>query len=186
MKKIYIILLVMLSLNGYSQNNEDKNPGKFDIRLGVGYTFLGSGDYACISFENEVNYRISNYFTTSASLGLGRSFSGTSGGSATFIEGNLNIFVSPFKNNRVNDLRIGGGISVYNIFDVYLSSIHYLDGMEFKDYTTVKETTFGGTVIIEDTFNVKDKYFIGAKVFMQPYVNGDINSGFMAKFGVRL
>ena len=186
MKKLYIALLILISTSILAQNPSVKNDKKFDFRFGSGWSLLGTGDYNCITFENELNYRLSRYFTTSASIGLGHSFAeASSSGFSAYFEGNLNIFISPFRNNRINDFRIGGGLSVYNVYDNYLQSVHYVDGIHYKDYYTRKETALGWTLIFEDTFAVNDKLLIGAKAFIQPFFNGDINSGFTAKVGIR-
>ena len=186
MKRLFTLLMILTTLNVFAQQGKSLNDRKFDLRMGMGYLFLGSGDYSGVNFENEFNYRISEYFTAAASVSMGRSTNGAFDGTASFIGGNLNIFLSPFRNNRFNDFRIGGGFSFYNIADVYVSGIYYDDGAEYKDYTSTNETTVGGSVIIEDTFNINNRFLIGMKVLMQPYANGDINSGVMVKFGVKL
>ena len=185
MKKIITLLLLFSTVTIFAQSNQKVHQNRFDLRVGIGYLFLGSGDYSGVSFENEINYRISNYFTTSASINMGRSINGAFDGTASFLGGDINLFLSPFKNNKLNDLRIGGGFAFYNIANVYVSDIHYIDGVEQKDYASSKETTIGGSIIIEDTFNINDRFLVGMKVFMQPYANGDINSGIMIKFGVK-
>ena len=187
MKRYYIIMLLLLSFSAFSQTSQESKERKFDFRFGTGWSLLGTGDYSCITFENELNYRISRYFTTSASIGLGHSVAGAaSSGFSAFIEGNLNIFISPFRNNRINDFRLGGGLSVYNVYDNYLQSIHGVDGIEYKDYVTRKETSVGWSVIIEDTFTIKKRFLLGVKAYMQPFFNGDINSGFTGKVGIKL
>ena len=75
-----------------------------DIRLGVGSTILGTGDMTTIAFENELNYRISSYFTTALSAGYGRSNDGIYE-TASYLLGNLNVFPSPYKNIGRNDFR---------------------------------------------------------------------------------
>jgi hypothetical protein len=187
MKKILTILFSVLIFNGFSQNNSNPMPdNKFDLMFGTGVTFLGTGDYLCLTFENELNYKLSSYFTTSAVFNMGKSLTGASDGSASFFEGNLNLFISPFRNNRLNNFRIGAGISVFNVNDTYLSSSYYCECMTCNEYIVDKHTTFGGSFILEDFFRIGRQFFIGAKVFLKPYVNGDINSGAMAKFGIRL
>lgn len=187
MKRLISLIMVLATFNVFAQTNQKTHNKKFDLRVGIGYLFMGSGDYSGISFENELNYQINNYFSTSASINMSRSMSGAPlEGVASCLGGNLNIFISPFKNNKLNDFRIGGGFAFYNISDVYVSSIRFVDGEQQKYYTTTEETTIGGSIIIEDTFNINGRFLIGMKAFMQPYTNGDINSGIMVKFGVKL
>jgi len=41
-------------------------------------------------------------------------------------------------------------------------------------------------MVLENTYVINWKYLLGIKLFIQPYLNGDINSGIMAKFGIIL
>ena len=101
--------------------DETENP---DIRLGVGSTILGTGDMTTIAFENELNYRISSYFTTALSAGYGRSNDGIYE-TASYLLGNLNKFLSPFKDTGRNDFRLGTGLSFMNLSDARLLSASY-------------------------------------------------------------
>ena len=64
MRKLIFILSVTLSLTLFSQENSSK----FDFRIGAGSSFMGSGDMTTTAFENELNYRVNNYFTISPSI----------------------------------------------------------------------------------------------------------------------
>lgn len=137
MKEIFIAVMIFLSMNANAQNVDPK----FDFRFGVGTSLLGSGDMKTVMFENELNYFINNFFSTSLSAGYGRSNSGVFE-TSSFVQGNLNIFISPFKNNNKNDFRIGTGMSYLNISDAYLESAYYENGIIVDedyifDYTTV-------------------------------------------------
>ncbi len=185
---------------------------KFDIRFGAGWSLLGTGDLGAVNFENEFNFKFSRYFTASASFNYGRVsndrqsiatsyiivggkvYSSTTVNhwyhNASFLQGNINLFISPFRNNRKNDLRIGAGISLYNIAEAYVQgyrSVHEewqpVYGEELATWEYDKRTSFGWNIIVEDTYTIKEKFLIGIKAFTQPYLNGDINSGFMGKVG---
>jgi len=41
-------------------------------------------------------------------------------------------------------------------------------------------------MIIENTFSISNELLLGIKLYSQPYFNGDINSGFLLKLGVKL
>jgi len=178
-KYIFIVILLLGTLQLFSQ----EKPKKFDFRFGTGFSLLGTGDMQTINFENEFNFKFSRYFTTSASLVYGRSNSGVYE-SASFIQGNLNIFISPFRNNRKNDFRFGGGISGYNVSDSFTSEI-YNNGTYYGQTTvSEKRNAFGFNIILEDSYIFPNNFLIGLKLFTQPYTNGDINSGVLLKIGV--
>jgi len=182
MKKYIIIILFVIA----TQLNAQDNQKKFDIKFGVGISLLGTGDMTTINFENELNYKISQYFSTSFTLNYGRSNSGVYETSSYF-QGNLNIFISPFKNSRKNDFRIGTGFSIMNISDSYYFSQDSGAGTgQTSPYNFDKRNSYGFNIIIEDTYSIKDRYLIGLKLFTQPYTNGDINSGILLKCGLKL
>jgi hypothetical protein len=140
----------------------------------VGTSLLGTGDMHTLMLENELNYFISNSFATSISLGYGRSNYGVFE-TASFVQGNLNIYFSPFKNNKKNDFRIGTGLSYYNVSDGSERS---------SDYQT--RNSVGVNIILEHTYLLTERLRLGVKAFTQPYENGDINSGVLLKMGIRL
>ena len=213
MKKISLfVLFVLMIVNAFAQDEPVRK--KFDLRFGAGWSLLGTGDLGAVNFENEFNFKFSRYFTASASFNFGRvaserediftayyvDASGNVVNSSTtvfnwphygtFLQGNMNIFISPFRNNRMNDLRIGAGISVYNMAEAYVQAYSSVPedwkpvyGDYFVFWEDDKRTSFGWNIIIEDTFTIKEKFLIGVKAFTQPYMNGDINSGFMGKVG---
>lgn len=123
--KISILLsAILFSLYVIGQENTNK----FDFRLGAGISLQGTGDMRMFNYENEVNYHINQYFTTSLSVNLGRSNHGVYIYSS-FAQGNLNIFLSPFKNSRRFDFRLGTGLTYYNINDAYTLSQHWSNGV---------------------------------------------------------
>jgi hypothetical protein len=168
-----------------SVNAQNVEP-KFDIRFGVGTSLLGSGDMRTVMFENELNYFINNFFSTSISAGYGRSNSGVFE-TSSFVQGNLNIYISPFKNSKKNDFRIGTGMSYMNISDSYLESVNYENGIIIdEDYRFDNRNSIGINIILENTYSITDKIMLGLKLFTQPYKNGDINSGLMLKLGLKI
>ncbi len=69
MRICFSLVLFLSSIQLFAQ--EESTP--FDIRFGAGTSLLGSGDMLTTMLENELNYRISPYFTTGLSVGYGRS-----------------------------------------------------------------------------------------------------------------
>ena len=156
---------------------------KFDFKFGTGFGFMGSGDMLTVSFENELNYKINNYLTAAASLGYGKGERGVHDHTA-YLMGSVNVFLSPFKNSKRNDFRIGGGASVFNHTNVYVESWNETDGSR---YTMFRFKTTGFNVIIEDEQRIGSHLLIGAKLFMTAGVaQGGIVSGAMLKAGVVL
>ncbi len=181
-KTVGLILLALITLPVFGQENGNK----FNLRLGIGYSILGTGDILTLNYENELNYSLNQYFTTSFSLNLGKSnqdiYKATS-----FIQSNLNIFISPFKNNKRNDFRIGTGLTYYKVSDAYRESSHYENGKFVRNnYELNNRISFGYNIIIEDSYFITKNLSIGLKLFTQPYFNGDINTGILIKAGVRL
>ncbi len=181
--KIAILLsAILFSLHVIGQ----ENTSKFDFRLGAGISLQGTGDMRTFNYENEVNYQLNRYFTSSISINLGRS---NYGGfeTSSFVQGNLNIFISPFKNNKQFDFRLGTGITYYNVNDAYALSKLWVNGVLVDaDYGFEKRNSFGFNLIIENTYLLTDKFMVGLKLFTQPYLNGDINSGAMLKLGFKI
>lgn len=182
MKKYTVIILFVLATQLHAQDNHKA----FDMKFGVGISLLGTGDMTTLNFENEINYKISPYFSTSFTLNYGKSNSGVYDASS-YIQGNLNIFISPFTNTQKNDFRIGTGFSMMNISDSYYFIQECGIGIEqASPYHFDKRTSSGINIIIEDTYSISERYLVGLKLFTQPYFNGDLNSGILLKFGLKL
>lgn len=164
----------------------DSRPPRFDLRFGAGGSILGTGDHRPTMFETEINYKLNSYLSSSASFAYG-SEKNTSFGGASFTQGNLNGFVSPLRNNRKSDFRIGGGLSLYSISDFYFAESNFTqNNVEIRHYRFDSRKSIGTNIIIENTLNITSRILISAKVFTQPYLNGDINTGWQLKAGVRL
>jgi len=179
-------LLIVFFLIGSFQLSAQLSEKKFDLRIGAGATLLGSGDMITFSFENELNYRMNPYFTSALSFAFGKSNTGV-WETASYLQGNLSMFLSPFKNNRYNDFRLGLGISVNNVTDAYVQGTYYENGVIVDvDHVIENRNAFGYNIIIEDSYRFSEKFLIGFKLYTQPYTNGDINSGALIKFGIFL
>ena len=180
MKNLFLVVLLFVSIQLFSQ----EKPSRFDLRIGSGVTFMSGGDVFSVGFENELNYKLNDYFTSSASIGY------TLGileyvSTIHSISGNLNMFLSPFKNIKKNDFRIGLGLSYMSQTDGK-TIVHWYEGTPYAYYETERFMTneFGMNIILENTYAIKDKYLIGFKLFTQAYAHQS-NSGAYLKFGIR-
>lgn len=184
MKKSTLLFATFIILS--SPLISQDNFGKIDFRAGGGISLLGTGDMLTFVFENELNYKLTRFFTSSLSLDLGRSNDGVFE-TASFTQGNINLFFSPFSNERAIDFRLGTGLTFYNVSDAYLQSAHYENGILIDtDHTFENRNSFGFNVIIESSYLLTKKALLGIKIFTQPYFNSDINSGIMLKFGFKI
>jgi hypothetical protein len=178
-KTFFLTTLITFSLHVIGQEKTDN----LDFRFGAGISLLGSGDMVTFNYENEINYKLNQYFAGSLSINLGRSNNGAYK-TASFTQGNINAYFSPLKNNKRFDFRIGTGLTYYGISDAYQQSAYYENGVLVDvNYLFDNRNSFGFNVIIENSYLLSDKFLIGFKLFSQPYFNGDINSGILLKLG---
>jgi hypothetical protein len=154
----------------------------FDIRIGAGGSFLGTGDMFALTVENELNYKINHFIATSTSLNFGKSDYGVFK-SASFYQGNINIFLSPFKNTKQNDFRIGAGVSYWDVSDAWEESSIYVDNRFYYTYIFERNQSYGLNLIIENTYKINNHYIVGIKAFTQNYTNSSMNSGILIKIG---
>ena len=181
MRKLIFILSVTISLTLFSQ----ETASKFDIRMGTGTSFGGSGDMLFKTFENEINYRINNYFAMSPSFGFAKSDYGVYQ-AASYLHGDMNFFISPFKNNKFNDFRIGLGASFLEYSYSYeYSRMTLSNGYDYSQYHFITEKDFGLNLILENSVRITPRLIVGLKAFTQVYLM-NINSGLMVKVGYTL
>lgn len=184
MKKIILFTFLAISFSTFMFAQNDKQ--HFDVRFGAGHIFFTTGDIRAVGFDTELNYRINSHLTTSASIGYGKGYDGTLL-IPSYLQGNLNLFVSPLKNTGNNDFRIGAGFSAINMTGVRksITGVIFEDGVPREVYTYVEQTLVGINVVFEDTYTINDKYLIGLKAFSQTY--GQYHDfGILVKFGVKL
>lgn len=183
MKKLCILpLFIFLLTTIYAQQDSTKT----NYKLGIGSSFTGDGDMISLSFENELSYRINRYFTGSVSAVYGKSNTGAYI-SSSYLQGNVNVFLSPFKNIKRNDFKIGGGVSFMNRTEVFRASDRYIDGVLDKgNYGYNIDNSYGYNLIIEDEYKISDNYLIGLKIISQSYFNGYYSIGGFLKLGILL
>ena len=182
MKASIFIIAIFLSLTSFSQSSVSSS---FDFRFGVGTSFIGSGDFVTYMIENEVGLNLNRYFATSLSLGYGKSNYGGLD-AVSFLQTNLNLFISPFKNVKRNDFRVGLGIAHYKSDYYYRSSVWFIDGeIVDEEYTFESENAFGSSIVLENTYMITSKMMIGVKLFS--ILHGDpTNSGVLVRVGMKL
>lgn len=177
------ILLFLLSLVFFGTNAQTKDK-RVDIRLGAGMTYIDKNS-SISTFEVETNRKLSSYFAVGASLAFGRDaadkFNMTS-----FEKVQLNLFVSPFKNNRRNDFRIGAGIGYFDIAGYQATGMQF--DAEATKHHSYKNSSFGFNFSVENSYMLTNRFFIGIKAFAEPYLKETINTNYGAilKLGVKL
>jgi len=154
MKQICIALLISLATMVNGQSIEPT----FDFRFGIGTTKLGTGDMLTVMLENELNYFVNNFFSTSISIGYGRSNFGVFE-STSFTQGNINIYISPFRNNKKNDFRVGTGISYMNTSDTFITSVTTVNGVVIEEqFGFETRSSRGMNIILENTYSITNKW----------------------------
>lgn len=159
---------------------------KYEVRFGVGRTILGTGDIRTTTFENEFNYKLNSFFTTAISISYGKGDEQVFG-SASYIQGNFNLFISPFKNTKAFDFRVGSGITYYVVSDIRAEYVGCGNGFCIgHNYTYERRDSFGYNVITEVSYSINNRFSLGLKLYTQPYFIGDINSGLILKSGIKI
>jgi len=163
------------------------NTHKLDYTLGSGFGFMGSGDVMATCFENELNYKLNRYLSTSISLGIGRTLKDVKSHN-DYMLGSLNLFISPFKNNRLNNFKIGGGYTLINETASYSTyDIDYSEGTYNPDFNYLTRMVNGFSLILEDEYMINSRFLVGGKLFVTGGIEeGGIVSGGMIKLGILL
>ncbi len=155
-----------------------------DVKLGLGASFLGSGDVYVGKLEGELTKKWNRFLSNSVSLNLGygndKWYYGR--GQRTFtthLDGN--VFLSPFGNHRGYNLKLGTGLSLMYVSDAYPGG----DGWYGRP-SPDRRASLGYSMIVEQEVSIGKKGLFGLKAMIQPYLNGDIASTVMLKVGRKL
>ena len=180
-------VLITIALIAVFNLGAQVNTHKLDYKFGAGLGFMGSGDVMAQSFENELTYKLNSYFSTSISLGLGRTFKDVQSHN-DYMSGSLNLFISPFKNNRRNNFKIGAGYTLINETASYSSyDINYSEGTYNPNFNYLTQMVNGFSMILEDEYMIGSRFLLGGKIFVTGGVEeGGIVSGGMIKVGILL
>ena len=181
--KTRIFLLTFLAFSTFTVFGQKKTRN-FDFRVGSGVSLLGFGDIIASNYENELNYFMNNYLSSSVSILFGKSDLGIPIYSS-FSQANVNLYIHPFRNNRIVDFRIGTGLSYINISYSYISDEYVTnEGLFVTNYVYDHRKSFGTNIILENTYRLGNHILMGLKLFSQTYFNKkESNSGALIKLG---
>ena len=156
---------------------------KRSLQLGLGSSFLGTGDIFAGVFEAEFGYKFNPYISTGFGINSALGYRNIELREyATYHQGNANIFVSPFRNDGQVDFKLGTGVSTNYIIEKHIDMLSSF----FPTYINESRFAVGLNMIVESSFRLNENVFLGIKGFVQPYVNGDIHSGILLKIGTAL
>lgn len=183
MKNILLGICLFCALSAFSQDS------KLNVQIGSGAAFLGSGDIFAGVLEGEANYKLNRFLTSSFGIHSAYGYENYEYFAyeykrrATYVQSNLNVLLSPFGNDKTVDFKIGTGVSFNNVWDKRRDIIYGTNVFILLSSHTYRNS-LGVNMIMETTFKLNDKLLLGLKGFIQPYYNGDINSGVLLKFGM--
>lgn len=157
-----------------------------DVKLGVGASFLGSGDVLVGKLEAELTKKWNRFLTNSVALNVGygddkwysdyawlRTFT-------THLDGN--VFLSPFGNHHRYNLKLGTGLSLMYVGNTYpTGDLGFLLGQRRDE-----RVSLGYSLIVEQEIAVGKRGLFGLKTMIQPYLSGDIATSVMLKVGRKL
>ena len=181
--KLSILLFLISSFSVFSQSSNSK----FDVRIGIGLKSSGVDDYFINTLENEVNYKLNRLISMGAGLDIGYKNNIEAKHGASFTQGFLNVFYSPFTNNGRFDFRIGTGLNYNRLTNYYRSFESWFGGvLECERYVYNTNKYLGINLTVENTYSIKDKWLIGLKLFFIRNNNSDTNYGIIFKSGVKI
>lgn len=183
MKKTILVALMLLLL--VLKTSAQDYTSKFNYSLGAGLGFMGNGDLTATSFENDLTYKLNKYLSTNISFGIGRSLNNTNSNN-DYLAGSVNLYISPFRNDKRNNFKIGGGYSYINTSSTYIGAVYYIPSYEVK-YIYDDNFYNAFNIIIEDEYWINSKLLVGLKLYTTGNMSfGAIISGGLIKFGVSL
>ena len=160
MKKLLTLSLMITAMVASAQ----MNISRWDVRIGLGSTFTGSGDFIIPTIDNEANYRFNDYFSASANLHFGRAGDlEDRKDMISFWTGGATVFVSPFKNTSMLDLRVGGGVSYLDQSWVSPTSIQGQVGSPDYDidHSFFHDHGFYPNIAVDLSYYLSDHFLIG-------------------------
>lgn len=176
MKKIIILIFITCSVSVFAQNRS--------LQLGLGASFLGTGDFYTGLFEAEVGYKLNPYISSAFGLNSALGYRGNEiKERVTYQQGNANVFISPFRNDKRVNFKLGSGVSVNFVQE---KRINWLSSNTNNMFYYESRIAVGLNMIVESSIAINENMFIGLKGFIQPYINGDINSGILVKIGTTI
>lgn len=168
-KNTYLIPIFLLFCNiNIAQINQN-----IDFRFGIGCSKNFNFDGISLNLQNELNYKISKYFSSSYFLDLGSNFAKFD--KILYFSNNINIFLHPFKDKNNFNFRVGSGISKQFIIEKILNYTS-VNGNKTEFIETTYYSPIGFNLIFENTFEI-DQLRFSPKLFGQFYNENNINIG---------
>ncbi len=162
------------------------DPSTVDVKLGLGASFLGSGDILIGKLEGDLTKKWNRFISNSVSLSLGygndKWYYDSYSSQRTFtthLDGN--VFLSPFGNHHRYNLKLGTGLSLMYVSDAYSEG-----DWQFRGRPRESRASLGYSMIVEQEIALGKRSLFGLKTMIQPYMNGDIATTVMFKVGRKL
>ncbi len=162
------------------------DPSTVDVKLGLGASFLGSGDILIGKLEGDLTKKWNRFISNSVSLSLGygndKWYYDSYSSQRTFtthLDGN--VFLSPFGNHHRYNLKLGTGLSLMYVSDAYSEG-----DWQFRGRPRESRASLGYSMIVEQEIALGNRSLFGLKTMIQPYMNGDIATTVMFKVGRKL
>ncbi|KXK36393.1 MAG: hypothetical protein J5I52_03650 [Saprospiraceae bacterium] len=185
-ERLYYLLIFIMPL---CTIHAQENLSKVDYKLGIGGGLMGLGDGLVMSIENEVSYKFTPYISASCFVNLGQ------GGyidnakplpnqsQGNYFLGGVNLLFSPFKNNKINNFKIGGGAGYYHGSNTYISQ---WDSKGNYVIDVVNDRNIGFNIVIENDYAINEKFLIGAKLYTNGVRSGANITGALIRLGIML
>jgi hypothetical protein len=173
-KKAIIVFLVLIALVAEAQIVHD-------AKFGLGASFLGTGDMLIGKVEGEATRKWNRIVSNSVAVGIGYGdseiYNSTFPQRTFTVHLDANVFVSPFGNRGVYNFKLGTGPSLMYVLDTCR-----------RRESSIREDrlSLGFSMMVENEVAISDNQMVGLKMMVQPYLNGDIASTLLLKFGKRL
>jgi hypothetical protein len=177
MKKLILISLLICSIGIYAQEKFSR----FSYTFGTGASLLGTGDMIVLYVENEVDYKFNTHLSGAININYATSGWGVNE-HASLIQEQVIAFLTPFKAKEINGFKLGIGITMSQLSNVYESGSTYSGTTLInRTYGYFKESSSSLILIIEDDYEITDRYLMGFKLFAQ----ADATYGMLVKTGIK-
>lgn len=178
-------LLVLLFLSPFTllSQIEDANL----LKVGTGLSILGDGDGTILSIRNELYHNMNDIFSVSGSLLGGYGIESFLEEYEYLFRSDINLYFSPFGNKRRYNFEVGAGVSYYGSRSKYIMRITRVDGRITEViYVNTVNQSIGFNVLVDNTIRISGNHHVSFGAFITPYIDGNINSGFVLKYGYRI
>lgn len=192
MKKIFIIFILIFFTELCFSQPPSMHSFRNEIKLGVGYVFLGSYDLSGITLNGEYSYSFIRHMSLAGAIGLiyGNRENSVLNANTAAINTDLSLYISPFGINRKFDFRTGFGISgryvrasssyIATGFDPILrKSFEYIKKNSYEGFT------YGFSIIFCIDLAISKVLFSGLKTAYQDYRNGDTQMTISLQMGYK-